>query len=179
MPTENSRGRYLIAVPSEPINPVGLGVSDKASLLQAFPASPFGELGAEADKVITEVFLQRVLGEGGYQREFDSTLFTADEVGINYDNSPNFAEVSTANAGDPSSPYAPNITSPLAGVDPLTQDPAAGVAVIKRLKDTGIAGDGSPWASPAGVNEPSVSARTISSQTLLNIVGKFGKSNPL
>ncbi len=173
-----NRGRYLVAVPKESPIGAGPGVSDKASLQKAFPASPFGELGSSADDVITQTFLERVLGENGFQREFDATLFTADQVGINYDNSPNLAEVRTSEAGDPSSPYAPNITSPTQGIDPLSQNATAGEEVIARLTDTGIAGNGVPWPTKTGTNEPNVAAKTVSSQTLLNIVGKFGTSDP-
>ena len=173
-----NRGRYLVAIPRESETGPGPGVSDKASLQKAFPASPFGELGASANDVITQVFLERVLGENGFQREYDSTLFTADQVGINYDNSPNLAEVRTTEAGDPSSPYAPNITSPTQGVDPLSQNPDAGVEVITRLGDVGIVGNGVPWPTKTGTNQPNQAAQTISSQTLTNIVGKFGTSDP-
>lgn len=173
-----NRGRYLVAVPKESPTGPGPGVSDKASLMKAFPASPFGELGASADDVIAQTFATRVLGENGFQREFDATLFTQDEVGINYDNSPNFDEVRTSEAGDPSSPYAPNISSPTQGVDPMSQSPEAGQIVIQRLVESGIAGDGSPWPEKTGTNKPDKAARTISSQTLTNIVGKFGTSDP-
>ena len=177
-----SKQRYLIAIPKGTDAPSGLGVSDKPSLARSFPASPFGELGANANEVITKIFLEKVQGEGlgpNAPRERDETFWPndADAPDPNYGKAPNLLEVRTDQPGDPSSPYAPNITSPTDGIDPKSQSTAAGVAVIESLVNSNIAGNGSPWQEKDGTNKPSQAAKIVSSQTLMNL--QYGSSKPI
>jgi len=169
-----NRGRYRVA---EYVNrtPPGLGGSDAASIQKSFPASPLGQAGD--DDVITKIFMQKVMGDGG-QKEYDPAFWgnAADAPDPNYGGAPNFLEVSTLNAGDPSSPYAPNIVSPTQGVDPLSKNPQAGVEAIQSLENAGIAGNGSPWPEKEGTNKPDQAAKIVSSQTLTNL--QFGSSKP-
>ncbi len=169
MANKNYRGRYPIATPPNPGNSFGLGTSNAATLALAYPKSPLAQLGADADQVLVDVFLTRVLGEGGATTEFDPVLFP-DGVDHNYGSAPNLDEVVVGGGGLPGSPYAPNIASPAVGADPASV-PAIGVEITQQLK-----GAGSPFPARPTTNKPDKSSALISRQTLVNL--QFGSSEP-
>ena len=166
-----NKNRYLVAEPKNKDSIFDKGKSDTASLQKAFPNSPFGELGDNANNIITEIFLERVTGYNNYPKEYDINLFP-NGVDANYGEAPNIDEVITGGGGLPGSPYAPNIASPQVGtVDPRTI-PAAGTEATMAAK-----GAGSPWQDKDNTNKPDKAARVISMQNLTNI--QLGKSAPL
>lgn len=137
-----------------PITEFGLGKSSSRNLRALYPTHPlFGEMN---DAAIRNSFFtppettgergNRVMSDGGY-------MFG--QVDLDYQGTPNFADVPVGGGGLPASPYGPNIASPTDGHNPASI-PAEGV--IATLETAQVsAGEEQPGSRGAFVGNSLIS----------------------
>jgi hypothetical protein len=139
---------HLPVVDVENVTTFGKGTSDTVTTQRVFGASPIhsGEL---TNEVVREQF-QALVIDG----EVDDSGRKFGVVNRDYVDAPNLEEVETGGGGLPGTPYAPNIASPGAGVNPA-DIPEVGAEATERLRGGGTSflGDGlqSPHESSARI----------------------------
>lgn len=115
-----------------PITEFGPGKASSHALRALYPTHPlFNEIN---DQAVRSSFFtppettgergKRVMSDGGY-------MFG--QVDLDYQNTPNFADVVVGGGGLPASPYGPNIASPTDGHNPASI-PAEGVTATDEVR---------------------------------------------